>query len=200
MIRDEDLLDAARDVFREEGHAATTAKIAKRAGVSEGILYYRYKSKETLLVAVIHRETEPPEALRDVVKAAGQRSVAENLVAIVEILVEAVSRAHPFLELALTSSSSGEIHKQLFAKARKPPPQRMIELIAEYLEAEIHLGRVRTIDTLAAARATFGGCIEHVRASGPAAGGDEARQAFVRGLADLLLHGTARTASSRRQR
>jgi len=63
-IREEDLLDAARDVFREEGHATTTAKIAERAGVSEGILFYRYKSKEALLAAVIHRETQPPEALR----------------------------------------------------------------------------------------------------------------------------------------
>src|SRR5512138_2744895 len=103
-IRDEDILDAARDVFRADGHATTTARIAKRAGVSEGIIFYRYKTKEALLAAVIHRETQPPESLRDLVKTARERSVAENLERIVETLLEAVSRAHPFLELALTSS------------------------------------------------------------------------------------------------
>ena len=197
-IREEDILDAARDVFREEGHAPTTAKIAERAGVSEGILFYRYKSKEALLAAVIHRETQPPESLREIVKTAGKRSIAKNLERIVETLLEAVSRAHPFLEIALTSPSSGEIHQLLFAKAKKPPPQRTVELLAGYFEAEIRIGRARAIDTNSAARAIFGGCIDYVR-SGQAARDDEGRRAFVRGLVDVLVHGTTKPAQSRRQ-
>jgi AcrR family transcriptional regulator len=197
-IREEDILDAARDVFREEGHATTTAKIAERAGVSEGILFYRYKSKEALLAAVIHRETQPPESLREIVKTAGKRSIAKNLERIVETLLEAVSRAHPFLEIALTSPSSGEIHQLLFAKAKKPPPQRTVELLAGYFEAEIRIGRARAIDTNSAARAIFGGCIDYVR-SGQAARDDEGRRAFVRGLVDVLVHGTTKPAQSRRQ-
>jgi AcrR family transcriptional regulator len=78
-IREDEILNAARDVFREEGHATTTAKIAERAGVSEGILFYRYKSKEALLAAVIFRETQPPESLRDLVKTAeGNREPQED--------------------------------------------------------------------------------------------------------------------------
>jgi AcrR family transcriptional regulator len=196
-IREEDILDAARDVFRKDGHATTTAKIAKRAGVSEGILFYRYKSKEALLAAVIDRETQPPESLRDVVKTAGERSVAENLERIVETLLESVSRAHPFLELALTSSTSGEIHKLIFAKGKKPPPQRLVELLAGYFEAEIRLGRARAIDATAAARALLGGCIDYVQ-SRQAARDDEDKRAFARGLVDVLLHGVAKTAPSRR--
>jgi AcrR family transcriptional regulator len=198
-IREDEILNAARDVFREEGHATTTAKIAERAGVSEGILFYRYKSKEALLAAVIFRETQPPESLRDLVKTAeGKRSVAENLKRIVETLLESVVRAHPFLELAVTSPTSGEIHKLLFAKAKKPPPQRTVELLAGYFEAEIRIGRARAIDTSAAARAIFGGCIDYVR-SGQAARDDEGRRAFVRGLVDVLVHGTTKPAQSRRQ-
>jgi AcrR family transcriptional regulator len=196
-IREEDILDAARDVFRKDGHATTTAKIAKRAGVSEGILFYRYKSKEALLAAVIERETQPPESLRDVLKTAGERSVAENLDRIVETLLETVSRAHPFLELALTSSTSGEIHKLIFAKGKKPPPQRLVELLAGYFEAEIRLRRARAIDATAAARALLGGCIDYVQ-SRKAARDDEDKRAFTRGLVDVLLHGVAKTAPSRR--
>jgi len=194
-IRAEVLLDAARDVFREDGHAATTAKIAKRAGVSEGILFYRYKSKEALLAAVIDRETQPPEALRQVAKLAGQGTVSQNLALSVESLLDAVSRAHPFLELAMTSPASSKIHALVFAKARKPPPQRMVELLAGYLDEEVRLGRARAVDTTAAARAILGGCIDFVR-SGSAAGKQADRRAFARGLVDVLLFGVAASAPS----
>lgn len=195
-IREEVLLDAARDVFRDEGHSATTAKIAKRAGVSEGILFYRYKSKEALLAAVIDREIQPPEALRDVARLAGQGTVSGNLDLLVESLLDAVSRAHPFLELAITSPASSKIHALVFAKTRKAPPQRMVELLAGYLDEEIRLGRARVVDTTAAARAILGGCIDFVR-SGPAQAKPADRRAFARGLVDVLLFGVAAPPSRR---
>jgi len=198
-IREEVLLDAARDVFRADGHGATTAKIAKRAGVSEGILFYRYKSKEALLAAVIDRETQPPEALRKVARLVGHGTVAENLELIVESLLGAVSRAHPFLELAMTSPASGRIHALVFEKARKPPPQRIVELLAGYLDAEVRLGRIRAVDTTAAGRAILGGCIDFVR-SGPEAAKQAERRAFGRGLVDLLQFGVAAAPPSRRRR
>lgn len=197
-IREEEILDAARDVFREEGHATTTAKIAKRAGVSEGIIFYRYQSKDALLVAVIHRETQPPGLLREIAADVAKRSVAENLERLVETLLESVSRAHPFLELAMTSPASGEIHKLLFSKTKKPPPAKIVELLGDYFAAEIARGRIRVIDTGAAARAVFGGCIDYVRSGQPARTPKD-RQAFVQGLVDVLTHGIDKPARSRRR-
>jgi len=197
-IREAAILDAARDVFREHGHASTTAKIALRAGVSEGILFYRYKSKEALLAALIERETEPPDSLREFVKrAAGAASVAKNLEAVIEILLGAVARAHPFMELAITSPRSGEIHRLLMSKSHTPPTQRMGELLTSYFAAEIRLGRVRAIDVSSAARAILGGCIEYVR-SGDASDSEAGRSSFVRGLVDIFVHGITETATSRR--
>lgn len=196
-IREEDLLDAARDVFRQDGHTATTAKIAQRAGVSEGILFYRYKSKEALLAAVIHRETRPPESLRKIAKAAGKRSVSQNLEHIVETLLDAVFQAHPFLELVEASSASGEIRRLLFAKSRKPPPQLIVELVAGYFQAEMGLGRVRRFDPIPISRAIFGGCIDYVR-SRRTAGDEGGRSAFVLGLVDVLVHGLLKAAPSER--
>jgi AcrR family transcriptional regulator len=197
-IQEEDILDAARDVFRENGHAATTAKIAERAGVSEGILFYRYRSKEALLAAVIHRETQPPESLHDIVRTADERSVAENLERILESLLEGVSRANPFLELALTSPTSGVIHKLLLSKAKKLPPQRIVEMITGYVNGEVRLGRVRAVDGTVVARAIFGACIDYVR-SRRGTDGAEDRRAFARGLADILLRGIARSDPPRRK-
>jgi AcrR family transcriptional regulator len=198
-IKEEDLLDAARDVFLEHGQATTTAKIAQRAGVSEGILFYRYKSKEALLAAVIHRETQPPEALEKLARSAGQRSVAQNLEGIIEALLATISHALPFLELIETSPASGEIRRLLFAKAGKPPPQRIVELVAGYLEAEIRLGRVRTIDPTPTARAIFGGCVDYARSRRFSRDrGDPG--AFARGLVDVLARGLVSPARRERSR
>ncbi|MCC6157893.1 MAG: TetR/AcrR family transcriptional regulator [Deltaproteobacteria bacterium] len=189
-IREEDLLDAARDVFREDGHAATTAKIARRAGVSEGILFYRYKSKEALLAAVIHRETQPPEALAVIAKNAGQRSVGENLERLIEAVLDSCFRVHPFLELAETSPMSGAIRQLLFAEPETLPPQLIVEKINACFAAEMRLGRVRRFDTWPLARAIFGGCVDFVR-SRQMPNVTDSRESFVRGFVDALMHGIA---------
>ncbi len=99
----------------------------------------------------------------------------------------------------MTSPTSGEIHKLLLAQGDKPPPQQIVELLEDYFEEEIPLGRARAIDANAAARAILGGCIDYVR-SGQGSGDAEGRGAFVRGLVDVLVHGAVKTAPSRRQR
>lgn len=50
-IRDEDLLEAARACFVERGFGAPTKEIARRAGVSEGLLFLRYGNKAELFFA-----------------------------------------------------------------------------------------------------------------------------------------------------
>lgn len=187
-ISEEAILDAARDVFREQGHAATTAEIAQRAAVSEGILFYRYKSKEALFAAVLHREADPPQRLRELSKEAGRETVRKNLKAIVETVLDSVMRTHPLFELAITSAASNTIRKALFARPGKPPPEISVELVATYLQGEVRLGRVRNIDAIAVARTIFGGCLEYVRSRQFSNETGDPR-VFVRGLVDVLLNG-----------
>lgn len=52
----ERIVDAARELFYENGYEATgLAQIRKRAGVNSGSLYYFFPSKEDLLVAVLEQ-------------------------------------------------------------------------------------------------------------------------------------------------
>ncbi len=54
--RREQLLDCAADVFSKNGYArATTAQLAKAAGVTEPIIYRHFDSKRDLFVALIER-------------------------------------------------------------------------------------------------------------------------------------------------
>jgi AcrR family transcriptional regulator len=53
-ISDDEVLAIARDIFRRQGHTATTRTIADAAGVSEAILYQRFGSKDALFFASMH--------------------------------------------------------------------------------------------------------------------------------------------------
>jgi AcrR family transcriptional regulator len=53
------LIEAARELFHARGYRATSlAAIVERAGVQAGSLYYFFKTKEDLLVAVLERYAE----------------------------------------------------------------------------------------------------------------------------------------------
>ncbi|HEX2832468.1 MAG TPA: helix-turn-helix domain-containing protein [Thermoanaerobaculia bacterium] len=189
-IREETILDAARDVFRAEGHAATTAEIARRAGVSEGILFYRYKTKEALLAAAIARESAPSPELLAMWERAGKGSLAENLEMLIESVLETVERVHPLFELAISSPASQLIRDALLTTAPKPAPERMVDAIAHFLDAETKHGRLRAIDTRVTGATLFGAVVEFVR-SRQFAAVRIGRTAFVRGFADLLMNGMA---------
>lgn len=49
-ISNEEVLRVARDLFRAQGHTATTRAIAEAAGISEAILYQRFGSKDELFL------------------------------------------------------------------------------------------------------------------------------------------------------
>lgn len=51
--KQEKILQAAFELFAREGyHATSTSKVARKAGVSEGLIFRHYKNKEGLLAAV----------------------------------------------------------------------------------------------------------------------------------------------------
>lgn len=82
-IREEDLIEAARACFQERGFAVPTKEIARRAGVSEGLLFLRYGNKAELFFAAM----VPPagEDLRQLLASAG--TGMEEFVALGQSLV-----------------------------------------------------------------------------------------------------------------
>lgn len=69
---DRAVLEAARDVFAEQGFDAPTAEIAKRAGVGVASVYRRYESKEELVHALRLL------ALHDVIRIANEVTDSET--------------------------------------------------------------------------------------------------------------------------
>src|SRR5215470_10839817 len=59
-ITDSQILVAARDVFLEKGISATTAEVARRAGIAEGSIFKRFPTKEHLFCAAMTPGGDPP--------------------------------------------------------------------------------------------------------------------------------------------
>lgn len=62
-ISNDDLLEIARETFVEIGFAASSKEIARRAGVSEGVLFQRFSTKEELFFSAM---TPPPADLSEI--------------------------------------------------------------------------------------------------------------------------------------
>lgn len=52
-ITDEQILEAARAVFLEDGFSASTLEIARRAGISEASIFKRFSTKENLFLQLL---------------------------------------------------------------------------------------------------------------------------------------------------
>lgn len=55
MSRKQDIIDAATELFSQRGyHATSTHQVAKLAEVSEGIIFYYFKTKEDILLEIFY--------------------------------------------------------------------------------------------------------------------------------------------------
>ena len=55
MSRKQDIIDAATELFSQKGyHATSTHQLAKLAEVSEGIIFYYFKTKEDILLEIFY--------------------------------------------------------------------------------------------------------------------------------------------------
>jgi AcrR family transcriptional regulator len=106
------IVEAAARVLARHGYAAaTTNRIAERAGVSIGSLYEYFPNKDSILAALLERHTDQGgfEVL-EALEAAIARGAA--LPALLRALVEALLRQH---------RRSPELHRVLFEEMPHPP-------------------------------------------------------------------------------
>jgi AcrR family transcriptional regulator len=114
----ERILEAARDVFAEEGLEASVADVAQRAGVGTATIFRRFPTKDDLVAAMLERRLE------SIVARARTAAEAEDPAAALEGffsgLVEAFIQDRCFCE-----SSGGDLFER----------PRMQELIGELMAA-----------------------------------------------------------------
>jgi AcrR family transcriptional regulator len=187
-LSDDRLLDTARDVFLARGLDATTAEIAQRARISESVIFYRYKTKEALFLAVCEREIVMPPAIKRLASVVGVGEIAARLFEVGADLVERMQATLPFMMMAF--SGSPKMAKYL----RQPHPLRVqiVRQLSGYFEAELRLGRLQPIDPEILARTFLGGVMQYVMAEYLERAGDRLPlppATYLRGMIDILLEG-----------
>ncbi|MEO1052762.1 MAG: TetR/AcrR family transcriptional regulator [Bacteroidota bacterium] len=88
--KQEKILLAALELFANEGYTSTsTSKIARKAGVSEGLIFRHFGNKEGLLSAIIAQGEEKAKLLfADIVMETDPKKVIENILVLCEKMTE----------------------------------------------------------------------------------------------------------------
>ena len=141
------LVEAALRVFQQRGFAgATTREIAQTAGVTEGTIYRHFTDKHSLFHAVFVEVVGGSlEELRRFPERAGQATVRENLLLLLEMISAGEERSSPLM----ASMSSDKELAESFARYVQAQdlegfdPATPLMATAAYLLAEQRLGRVR---------------------------------------------------------
>jgi len=146
------LLDAADTLLAERQAAAITSRdIARRAGLSDGVLYNYFADKHELLVTALMRRLDRHlEAFRSSMPVAGEGSVADGIADLVRRTHELQVAILPML--ANLVSDPPLLHR-FMAGIHEPPLGGDIFLrpVADHLAAEQRLGRLGAFDPDAAA-------------------------------------------------
>ena len=153
IISREQLLQITRAVFQEHGFRSTTAEIAKRAGISEGALFKRFKTKQELLKAAISHIDQNPPWILGLAGRIGQTSVEGELEGVALEFMQFARILMPCVLMAHTGSGDRG-HRDV--ADGPPPPVRIIKAMTVYFEAEMRLGRIRVGDAEIVARCFIG--------------------------------------------
>ena len=182
----------ARDVFLERGIRATTLEVAERAGVSEGAIFHRFKSKEGLFGAAMNfdREEAPQRMLNAIEELEGLEP-REAIVRLATTLVEVGRVALPIMMMSWSNPQPCTV--PIFDKKRTKF-RDVIKALGGYFERQMELGKLRRMDGEVLAR-TLLGALHHFTMTRILLEEEDGtvmpEGMFVRGLADLILNGAA---------
>jgi AcrR family transcriptional regulator len=164
-IQDDVILRAAREIFLEKGADATTSEIAARAGVSHGIIFKRFKTKQALFQCAMQDQSDWGQAIPALLNSSlGRKDVETTLVELGTIFVEKFLMLIPTLMMAWSNKQETENRAESAAAANKERATkalRSVKTIAAYLEAEYRLGRIRETDFEVVAQAFVGALWHH---------------------------------------
>lgn len=195
-IDDDAILNAAREVFLAHGIRGTTAEVAHKAGISEGSIFRRWKTKEELFRAAMQGSVEQHDNFTShLMDRVGKGDLHEQLV---EVGLQGAMLFERIVPLQIHAFAHGSEQGQTWGPG-EPPPLVGRRRLASYFEAERHAGRLRQdVDTEVLARTFIGALYNFVSLEFLLRGHERQPMpvaTYVRGLVDQLLRGVAAPAA-----
>ncbi|MDF5735615.1 MULTISPECIES: TetR/AcrR family transcriptional regulator [unclassified Nostoc] len=202
-ITNQQILEAARQVFLQQGFGASTLEIAQQAGISEASIFKRFSTKEELFFAAMGIP-EKPLWVNELESLCGKGNLKENLI---KVCFEIMEFYREILPRIMMLRSRGNAMPELGGKESRPMLD--VKVLAAFLEREINQHRLHPCDPQTVAHILVGSMMNYVfleqmssQVSIPTAelaigtylnSGDSATQVsvFILSLVDIIWQGIA---------
>lgn len=164
-IQDDLILRAAREIFLEKGLEATTSEIAAKAGVSHGIIFKRFKTKQGLFQSAMREDSDWGGKIGLLLNPkVGDRDVETTLIELGSLFVEKFLLIIPMLMMSWSNRQEDLSPTEATAvtgKERASRALQAVKTVAAYLQAVHQLGRIRDTDFEVVAQAFIGALWHH---------------------------------------
>ncbi|MBA4493089.1 TetR/AcrR family transcriptional regulator [Paenactinomyces guangxiensis] len=131
------LIDAALLVFAKKGYSATTTKdIAREAGVTDGLIYHYFKSKEDLLWAVIDKHTLNHELSKIAADAGTNEPVETILIRMIHSLFDLLHEKAGLIVMFFGESQRNAAVRERLAQLIQQGTQIFYQLLSERMDAQ----------------------------------------------------------------
>jgi AcrR family transcriptional regulator len=186
-IDTEEILEAAREVFLEDGIQATTAKIARHAGISEGTIYRRFSTKQDLFVAAMDLP-DPPSWVERVEAIDEEGDLRLALYEVALEIVDFFEEVIPKLTMVMSN-----LDEKTLLGDQGEPPLRVLKPLMRLFERERRRGRIGPCDTEVVSRMFLGSLFHFAFAeiSGINEMFPMPRETYARGVVTTLLDGVS---------
>lgn len=144
-ITDGDLLEAARAVFVADGFGASTKAIARRAGISEGVLYQRFATKDELFFAAMIPPAADLAGIFQEKRLEGRALIEKLTLAMLEYCRETLPILLPLM------THKGFAFEDLAKRHPESPMFVLRREIGLFLQREKSAGRLGEVDPRGAA-------------------------------------------------
>jgi AcrR family transcriptional regulator len=189
VISTDELLAVAREVFLTRGIRATTAEVAERARVSEGVLFHRFRSKDALFRAAMRFDPEEvPEPMAALASRVGEHDLRAVLVDVATRMLDIGRISLPVMMMSW-SNPAGDYALEKIATKRPHGYGEALASLVSFFEGEMKGGRLRPQDPEVIAR-MFIGSLHHYCMTELFGLLDTSRlppRAFAESLVDTLL-------------
>lgn len=142
QISDEAILDGARECFLEHGPGVSTVAIAQRLGVSQGVLFQRFGTKNELMLAAL-APLERPGWTAHLEDGPDERDLPEQLR---EIAAQATDFFEEIVPKVAVLRGAGIEPKTVFRDSDLPAPVIAQRRLATWLRHALAQQRVRPCD------------------------------------------------------
>jgi AcrR family transcriptional regulator len=156
-ITNQQILEAAREVFLQKGFSGSTLEIAQRSSISEASIFKRFATKEELFLAAMGIP-ERPLWIQELDSLSGAGDVKQNLIQVCRQILEFYREVMPILMML---RSRGDALPETGLKSESKPI-RDLTILTGFLEREIKQGRLRPCEPKTVAHILLGSLMNYV--------------------------------------